>query len=65
MSVGDLYTHLQENLCSNPNSVRKRYAHVVFYIVGLKVNPMTIYLEFECMTPMWTHQFKVKPIHGR
>ena len=27
----------QENLCLNPNSVRKRSPHLVFCIVGLKV----------------------------
>ena len=28
----------QENLCVNPNSIRKRYPHLVFCIVALKVN---------------------------
>ena len=38
MSVGHVRPHFQENLCLNPNLIRKRYAHLVYCIVGLKVN---------------------------
>ena len=38
MSVGHVRTQFQENLCLNPNLIRKRYAHLVYCIVGLKVN---------------------------
>ena len=61
MSVGHapLNTHFQENLCVNPNSTRKRYPHLVFCIVGLKVDVKdhSFFFEFECMTS----QFYARP----
>ena len=43
-------THFQVNLCLNPNSIRKRYPHLVFCIAALKVDLEDHFLEFECMT---------------
>ena len=43
----------QVNLCLNPNSIRKRYPHLVFCIVGLKV-------DLEDHFPwIWVHDFAV------
>ena len=46
-------SRFQVNLCLNPNSIRKRYPHLVFCIVGLKV-------DLEDHFPwIWVHDFAV------
>ena len=46
-------SNFQVNLCLNPNSIRKRYPHLVFCIVGLKV-------DLEDHFPwIWVHDFAV------
>ena len=57
-SCTPLNTHFQENLCVNPNSTRKRYPHLVFCIVGLKVD-----LE-DHFSWIWVHDFKVDTPSG-